>query len=58
MAKYKIATTGYDIIEVEADTPEQAEDVLWDNDLNHLVNTEIVEVVEADKEFEMYTDLN
>lgn len=56
--KYKIAISGWDVVEVEADSPEDAEFKFFDEGLNALYNTEIEEIAEADKGFKDYTDLN
>lgn len=45
--KYKISYTGWTIIEVDADSPEQAEEKFWDDGLNDLYDTEIDEISEA-----------
>lgn len=55
---YKIAYSGWQVVEVEADTPEAAEEKFWNDDMNDLYNAEIGEIVPADTPFQMYTDLN
>lgn len=56
--KYKLATSGYMVVEIEADSPEQAAEKLYENDLNELYSQEVHEVVLASEAFKKYTDLN
>lgn len=57
--KYKIACSGWMVVEVEADTEAEATDKVYeDESLGELYNLEIEEVVPADKAFEYHTDLN
>lgn len=56
--KYKLAISGWDIVDVEADTPEEAAQKYWEEDLNALYFADIEEVVPADTPFIKYTDLN
>ena len=56
--KYKIAYTGDSVVEVEANTAEEAEEKFFEEGLNDLYNSEILEVVPAGEAFENYTDLN
>lgn len=61
MRKYKIAISGWAVIEIEADTPEQAEEKLRDNPVGiagELYNLEIYETVPETESFQHYTDLN
>lgn len=55
---YKIAYEGYNVVEVEADTIEQAEEAFWERGLNDLYNAEIREIVPVGQPFKDYTDLN
>lgn len=42
--KYTIGYSGWTTIEVEADSPEQAEQKFWDEGLNDLYDAEINEI--------------
>lgn len=56
--RYKVAYEGLNIVEIEANSAEEAEDKFFEDGHNDLYNAQIVETVEADQPFEMYTDLN
>lgn len=55
---FKIAYEGYQVVEVQADTAEEAEAKFWDEGLNDLYNANICEIVPSYEAFEAYTDLN
>ena len=48
MKRYKIAYSGWNTVEVEANSPEEAEDKFWDDGLNDLYDAEIGDVVELE----------
>jgi hypothetical protein len=61
MKTYKLAITGVMVVEVEAESIEDAEELFWDSpahENSELFDTEILETVPADKPFERYTDCN
>lgn len=61
MSKYKVAISGWAVVEVEANSQEEAEsfDLVQETQLGgELYDLEIHETVPADKEFAMHTDLN
>lgn len=58
MSKYKLATSGYLVVEVEADSPDEAADKLFEDGLNELYNQEIHEIVKAGEAFKLHADLN
>lgn len=56
--KYKLATSGYMVVEIEANSPKEAEEKLFSEDRNELYSQEVHEVVKADEDFKQHTDLN
>lgn len=56
--KYKIAYSGINVTEVEADSREKAIRAFWQHGFNELYNAEIEEVVEISNPFTKFTDLN
>jgi len=56
--KYYIAYEGYNVVAVEANSKQAAEDRFWDEGLNDLANAEIREIQPETKAFQIYTDLN
>jgi hypothetical protein len=60
MAKFKVAISGWAVVEVEAATAEEAENKVADEapDMaGELYNLEVHEAVPADEAFKMHTDL-
>lgn len=61
MKTYKVGIQAYQVVEVQADSLDDVYDKFWDSPAHEnsdMFNTEIVEVVDNDKEFELFTDLN
>ena len=56
--KYKIAYEGIQIVEIEGHSKQDAINNFWEEGLNDLYNSEILEVALADNPFKHYTDLN
>ena len=55
---YKLAVQGIDIIQVEANNEREAERIFWDEELNTLHSSDILEVVGINQNFKQHTDLN
>lgn len=59
MPKYKVAVSGYMLVEVDANNEEEASDKIWEEEaVGELYNLEILEIVPSNEPLKMYTDLN
>jgi len=61
MKKFKVAVEGYMVLEVEANSIEEAENNFYDSpahENSEMFSTEIREIVPVDEDFKNYTDLN
>lgn len=58
MAKFKVAISGYMLLDIEADSAEAAEEKVYEDDrAGELYNLEILETVPAEQPLKFYTDL-